>query len=150
MIRKIKLIFLLAGTLLSWCAKAQKVVRKGEFKSEILGDSVRRFPLADGKFVGVHPNPPQVRKQLVLKNQRGKAVEESNPPEPRRIPMDDGKDTGAGSEYRSERYRSFEIRQRMQKPVPKPTAENDTLPRPRIVLHDGKFVGAGAGKSKDQ
>lgn len=148
--RMVKLILILFLGVLSITVSAQQKDRKSEPKSEMPADSIRRFPLADGKFIGANPNPPQAREFSGSRIKKGKATEESNPPEPRRIPMDYGKDTGVGSEYRSERYRSLEMRQRMQESVPKATAKNDTLPKPRIVLHDGKFVGAGAGKSKDQ
>ncbi len=145
-----KLIIIISLFFLPFYVSAQSGRKSTAPKSESVQDSTKRFSLADGKYVGVNPKAPQI------KNSRGNVVKKkSNPREinvsqQQRFTLDIGKDTGVGSEYRSERYQSLENRNKARKAILKPNPQSDTLSRQRIILQDGKYVGVGPKKSKDK
>lgn len=145
-----KLTLIISLFFLSFYVSAQNVEKSISPKSESVQDSTKRFSLADGKYVGVNPNPPKLIKLKDTGIQKNKDLEESKAMNLRRFNLETGKDTGVGAEFRSERYRSLENRNRTQKAIPKPNPQSDTLSRQRIILQDGKYVGAGPKKSKDQ
>ena len=145
-----KLILIISLFFLSFNGSAQNGGKSTAPKSESVQDTTKRFSLADGKYVGVNPKPPKIIKSKDTGIQKNKDLEESKGMNLRRFNLETGKDTGVGAEFRSERYRSLENRNKAQKAIPKPNPESDTLSRQRIILQDGKYVGAGPKKSKDQ
>lgn len=144
---KIRQLLIVFGMVVSFQVSGQRIPDSVSTKSESETDTVRRFKLEDGSYVGVNPNIPIGSSLKKTVSPSVKSTEKHSFLQEKRLGIEDGKDVGVGSEFRSERLQSLRIRQQIQKDRRRQESINDSIPKKRIVLQDGKYVGAGLEKS---
>ncbi|MCE7057193.1 hypothetical protein LZF95_21105 [Algoriphagus sp. AGSA1] len=113
-------------------------------------DSIRRFKIEDGLYVGAHIDKnrklPSVERAIRKMKTDSQVLDSART---KRFVLEDGSDIGVGAGYRSERAKSFEQRKNQssgarKKPAPDPVA--DTVQQKRFVIQDGRYVGTGPKK----
>ena len=150
---KLKILFSIGFVLLGTLAFSQvkeTAKKSGEPESKI--DSTRRFKIEQGLYVGA--NPEKNKGLLVVKKDFRIAkptIPKSDKGTEKRFYLQGGQDVGSGSAYRSERMKSLEQRKVLinsSKSNLKVKPEADTVQQNRIIIQDGKYVGAGPKKDK--
>ncbi|PZX59321.1 hypothetical protein LV84_01352 [Algoriphagus ratkowskyi] len=150
---KLKILFSICFVLLGTLAFSQvKETAKKLGEPESKNDSTRRFKIEQGLYIGANPEKNKglivVRKDLRIANP---TTSENDKVSEKRFYLQQGQDIGTGSAYRSERMMSLKQRKDLfnsSKSKLKVKPEADTVQRNRIIIQDGRYVGAGPKKNK--
>ncbi|MEB2774658.1 hypothetical protein SYJ56_05035 [Algoriphagus sp. D3-2-R+10] len=145
----LKILLLMLFIVVGFATTAQ-VGNRPSMDHEHKSDSIRRFKIEDGLYVGVHLDKnrkqPSVHREIRTVKTDNQALDSAKT---KRFVLEDGSDIGVGAGYRSERAKSFEQRKTQATVAKKkttPSPEADTVQQKRIVIQDGKYVGTAPKK----